>query len=293
MMLPSFRSLAPGLLLLGALLRAQTPPAPPDASVAAAPVRALNPALPTLFIAGDSTAATGSGKVQGWGQPFASFFDPAKINVANRARGGRSSRTFITDGSWSGILAQLKAGDTVLIQFGHNDLGALNDEPPPPLRARGTIPGLGEETKEIDNVVTKKHEVVHTFGWYMRKMIADVQAKGATPIVVSLTVRDNWADGKVERGPGQYSVWSAQIAQAAGLGFVDLTQLVADEYERRGPDRVKTLFPGDSTHTGAEGAELNAAMVVSGLRALKGSPFDRFLSPKGHSVTPAVTKALP
>ena len=53
-----------------------------------------------------------------------------------------------------------------------------NDEPPGPLRARGTIKGTGEETKEIDNVITKKHEVVHTFGWYMRKMIADVQAKG-------------------------------------------------------------------------------------------------------------------
>jgi hypothetical protein len=149
--------------------------------------------MPTLFIAGDSTAAKGKGESQqGWAEPFADYFDKAKINIANRARGGRSSRTFITEGLWEQIVTDLKAGDIVLIQFGHNDGGALNDEPPPPLRARGSIPGLGEETKEIDNVITKKHEVVHTFGWYLRKMIAETKAKGATPIVLSLTIRNVW-----------------------------------------------------------------------------------------------------
>ena len=158
---------------------AQTPA--PDLARSPAPAAAtLNPALPTLFVAGDSTAARGRGATQqGWGVPFADYFDPAKINVVNRARGGRSSRTFITDGLWGQLLADAKAGDTVLIQFGHNDGGALNDEPPPPLRARGSIPGLGEQTREIDNVLTKKHEVVHSFGWYLRRMIADVKAKGA------------------------------------------------------------------------------------------------------------------
>src|SRR4029079_4236109 len=110
--------------------------------------------------------------------------------------------TFITDGSWAGLIVDVKPGDYVLIQFGHNDGGAINEEPPGsdrPLRARGSLPGLGEESKEIDNVITKKHEVVHTYGWYLRKMIADTRAKGATPIVMSLTVRNIWKDGKVER----------------------------------------------------------------------------------------------
>src|SRR3954462_8138503 len=80
----------------------QTPVAtpPPDAAVNV-PVAeaALNPKLPTVFIAGDSTAAKGEGIDQeGWGVPFAEYFDASKINVANRARGGRSSRTFIADG---------------------------------------------------------------------------------------------------------------------------------------------------------------------------------------------------
>ena len=80
----------------------------------------LNPALPTIFIAGDSTAARGAAtaRQQGWGLPFANYFDPARVNVANRARGGRSSRTFITEGHWERLLAETKAGDLVLIQFG-------------------------------------------------------------------------------------------------------------------------------------------------------------------------------
>src|SRR5690242_2923509 len=62
---------------------------------------ALNPALPSLFIAGDSTAARGAGEAQqGWAVPFASYFDSEKVNVVNCARGGRSSRTFVTEGLW-------------------------------------------------------------------------------------------------------------------------------------------------------------------------------------------------
>ncbi len=170
-------------------------------------------AVPTIFIAGDSTAARGAGeRQQGWGEPFAAYFDPAAIAVQNRARGGRSSRTFVSEGLWDQLMADVKAGDTVLIQFGHNDGGPINDEPPPPLRARGSLPGLGEETREIDNVLTKRHEVVHTYGWYMRKMIADVKAKGAQPIVLSLTVRNRWTAGRIERGSGRYSLWAFDIA---------------------------------------------------------------------------------
>jgi lysophospholipase L1-like esterase len=168
--------------------------------------------LPTIFIAGDSTAAKGAGERQeGWGQLFAAYFDASKVNIVNLARGGRSSRTVITEGLWDRLLAQVKAGDTVLIQFGHNDGGPINDEPPPPLRARGSLPGLGEETREIDNVLTKQHEVVHTFGWYMRRMIADVKAKGASPIVLSLTVRNRWNGTRIERGSGRYSLWASTL----------------------------------------------------------------------------------
>lgn len=257
---------------------------PPEASVNAPPAAALNPNLPTLFIAGDSTAASGNSRIQGWGVPFAAYFDPTKINIANRARGGRSSRTFITEGAWDRMLAEMKAGDTVLIQFGHNDVGALNDEPPPPLRARGSIPGIGPETKEIDNVITKKHEVVLTFGAYIRKYIADAKAKGVTPIVLSLTTRNEWTDGKVERGFGHSREWSGEVAKAEGVAFIDLTAMIADRYEQMGQAKTKELFPADSTHVGPAGADLNASLVVAGLKKLPGKPLDSFLSAKGRDV---------
>jgi lysophospholipase L1-like esterase len=116
--------------------------------------------LPTLFIVGDSTVKNGTKGQMGWGDPIAKFFDKTKINVANHAIGGRSSRTFQTEGRWDKILAVAKKGDFVLVQMGHNDGGPLDDAK----RARGTLPGLGEETREIDNPITKKKEVVHTYG---------------------------------------------------------------------------------------------------------------------------------
>jgi lysophospholipase L1-like esterase len=273
---------------------AAAPALAPDLAKNPAPDRiTLNPKLPSLFVAGDSTAARGQGeKQQGWAVPFADYFDSTKVNIVNRARGGRSSRTFMTEGTWDQIVADLKAGDIVLIQFGHNDGGALNDEPPPPLRARGTIPGLGEETKEIDNVLTHKHEVVHTFGWYIRKMIADTKAKGATPIVLSLTVRDIWKDGHIERGSGQYGQWSAEVAKAAGVQFIDLTNLVADKFEPMGQAAVKAIYQQDSTHFNAIGADIHASLVVSGLKGLRPNPVQGFLSAKGAAVPPNHTAKL-
>ena len=249
-----------------------------------------DPRLPTIWVAGDSTAAVGTGETQqGWAVPFADYFDPAKINVVNRARGGRSSRTFITEGLWDNLIAGVKPGDIVLIQFGHNDAGALNDEPPPPLRARGTLPGLGSETKDIDNVLTKRHEVVHTYGWYMSRMIADAKAKGARPIVLSLTVRDIWQDGRVERGPGRYGEWSAALAGEAAVPFIDVTNTVADKFERMGRDRVHAFYPKDHTHFNAAGADIHAAAVVSGLAEQRVSPVTGSLSAKGVAVAADAT----
>jgi lysophospholipase L1-like esterase len=285
-------------LLLTASLRGQSPggdasvpppPAPPERAVA--PV-ALDPKLPTLFVVGDSTAASNDGVAVGWAVPLPAYFDQAKLNVANRARGGRSSRTFLTEGLWEKVLADLKPGDFVLIQFGHNDGGAINEEPPgskSPLRARGSLPGVGDESREIDNVVTKQHEVVHTFGWYMRKFINEARAKGATPIVLSLTVRNIWKDEKVERGPGEYGKWSAEIARAERAAFVDVTAIIADQYEKMGEETVKKFFPRDHTHTSADGAELNAASVVAGLKALASHPLDRFMAAKGLEVPTAAS----
>lgn len=243
-----------------------------------------------LFIAGDSTAATYTStdkNQQGWGAVLQPFFDLAKLRVVNAARGGRSSRTFITEGHWEKMLAEVHKGDFVIIQFGHNDSGALNQEPPGstrPLRARGTIPGIGNESEEIDNVVTGKHETVYSFGWYLRKMIADTRARGATPILMSLTERNAWQDGRIECPSDTYRLWDWQTAQNEKVAFVDLSRIIADRYQREGAEAVTAQFINDTVHTNVAGAEKNAADAVSALKALREFPFRKMLSEKGRAV---------
>jgi lysophospholipase L1-like esterase len=248
-------------------------------SAATAPA-AIDPALPSIFIAGDSTAADGVPDAIGWGRPFPQFFDTTRMNVVNEARGGRSSRTFVTEGLWDKLLADVKPHDYVIIQFGHNDGGDINGEK----IARGSLPGLGEETQEIDNQVTKQHETVHTFGWYMRKMVADTKAKGAVPILFSLTVRNIWKDGHVERGSGQYGEWTREIAKTENATFVDLTNFGADRFEQMGETAMAALYPKDHTHTNDAGAELNARMVIALLTATRENAIIRNFSAAGHAI---------
>ena len=241
--------------------------------------------LPTVWVIGDSTANNVSRR--GWGDPFASYFDSSKVNVVNRARAGRSSRTFLTEGLWDKVQGDLKPGDFVLIQFGHNDGG-----PPDRDRARGSLPGIGDESKEF-TLPDGKQEEVYTFGWYLRKFIAGTKARGATPIVLSLTVRNIWANGRVERGSGSFGKWSAEVAEAAGVQFLDVTDAIADRYEIMGEEKVRTLFPEDHTHTSPEGADLNASLVVACLNGLNRNPLAAFLSAKGKSLQGWIALHLP
>lgn len=237
---------------------------------------------PTLYIIGDSTVKNGKGKgdgdLWGWGSVLDGYFDTTRIAVRNFALGGRSSRTFITEGHWDEVLEQLKPGDFVIMQFGHNDGGPLDDT----ARARGTIKGTGEETKDIYNPIMKRNETVHTYGWYMRKYANDAKAKGATAIICSPIPRNMFSAGHVLRNGGDYGGWSAATAATTGAYFIDLNGLIADVYERLGEDSVKGFFPGDHTHTNAEGARLNADMVVKGIRGVEGLALRKYL--KGDSL---------
>lgn len=237
--------------------------------------------LPTLWIVGDSTVRNGDGKGTngqwGWGEPLAAHFDDARIRVVNRAIGGRSSRTFLTEGRWDAILGEMKAGDFVLMQFGHNDPGAINDDS----RARGTLKGIGEETEEIDNLLTKKHEVVHTYGWYLRKYVTDARAKGALPIVCSYVPRCPRPGSTVEPlgDPVSYRLWAQQVAEGEKVPYVDLYALIWPEFVGKIPEAIKTAYfcEADYTHTSRAGAELNAAKLVQGLRTLPNSSLKGFL----------------
>lgn len=237
--------------------------------------------LPTLFLVGDSTVKVGTKGQRGWGEEFAHFFDPSKINVVNRAIGGRSSRTFQSEGRWDQVLADLKPGDFVIEQFGHNDGGALNDTS----RARGTISGVGEETEEIDNLITKKHEVVHSYGWYIRKYATDTKAKGAMPIICSLVPRKTWTDdGKIARATTSYGGWAAKAASDTGAAFIDLNEIVAQTYDSLGKDKVDALFADEHTHTTVAGAQVSAACVIAGLKGLPGNPLGKYFSTDAEAI---------
>jgi len=281
------------LLILAGMLStmacAQTPQTAPKLSSWAAHY-SLNPDLPTLWIVGASAVRNGHDAGNdgqwGWGNPIASFFDRSRINVVNFALGGTSTRTYQSMGLWDRVLADMKRGDYLLIQFGSNDSSPVNDT----ARARGTLHGNGEETQEIDNLLTKKHEVVHTYGWYIRKFITDARAKGAVcEIVLSPDPKNSWKDGKVVRSTN-FTEWATAAAKQENASFVDADELIAEKYEAAGQGAVtQKYFPdNEAEHTDWAGAILNARCIVAGIRDLEHCDLVNYLLP-----VPPVDPPLP
>lgn len=223
---------------------------------------------PAVYTIGDSTVKNGSGKGEGglwgWGDFINQFLDTSKVTIENHALGGTSSRTFQEKGLWEPIFKKLKKGDYVLIQFGHNDSGPINDDS----RARGTIKGIGEETEEIDNILTKKHEIVHTYGWYIRRLVKDAKAKGAIPVICSPIPRNDWEEGKVPRNDKSYGLWAKQIAEQEKVTFIALNDQMAILMEQLGQAKVTGtyFYERDHTHTTAKGAVLSASVIINELK---------------------------
>jgi len=245
----------------------------------------LNPNLPTIFVVGDSTARNKADL--GWGDHFAHYFDTTKVNVANRAIAGRSARSYINESAWDKVLAEMKPGDYVLLQWGHNDGGGPLT---PEFKGRGEGKGIGDESAEVPipmpsktgPLAGKTTETIHTYGWYNRKYIADTRAKGATLMLLTVTVRDIWAQGPdgelhIEHDMG-YRSYDFQIAAAEKVPLIDMATVAADKFEMIGPDATRLLFPIDHTHTSAVGAEMNGASVVTALQNAK-SPLVQYLAP--------------
>jgi len=251
-----------------------------DASKIAAD-KIVNAALPTFHIVGDSTVrsgGTGAG-LWGWGERLAPFFDAKKINVVNHALGGRSARTFFTEGRWQKVAAALKPGDFVIVQFGHNDLGRVGD---PANKHRADGAGTGDETVP-DAMPDGTKELVHTFGWYMAKFVTDAKAHGATAIICSpIPHKQRWETG---RDFANVAGWDAEVARKNGALYFDLTMIITDAYKKIGAEKVTAFFADKGTHTTDSGAQLNAACVVAGLKSLPGDPLENYFSEKGKAVT--------
>ena len=251
---------------------------------------------PVVFITGDSTVKNADKDpdgMWGWGAVANTIFDETKIDIVNAAMAGRSCRSYLNEGRWDRVYNSLKPGDFVLIQFGHNDISPI-DKP----KYRGAIATTkdtchvyrmqaAKEDLSKQNIIDQKlkantqvgsYEVVYSFGWYLKKFIQDVREKGATPILVSLTPRNEWPNGKIERRNDTYGKWYREVVAETGCEFVDLHNITADFLDKKCGKKEKAMkyFNHDHTHTSLLGAKTNAQSIAKGLRDNK-SPLANYL----------------
>ncbi|MEL1262909.1 GDSL-type esterase/lipase family protein [Pseudoxanthomonas putridarboris] len=212
-----------------------------------------HPSLPRqVFIAGDSTASEyGPERTprEGWGQQLQAFLDDAYI-VRNHARSGRSSRSFIAEGWLDGIAGEMRAGDVLLIQFGHNDAKA--EDP------------------------SRYSEPQAAFPEWLGRYLALARAKGAMPILVTPVARRTFDDhGRLLDTHGVYAQAVRDLAARENVALIDLAALSMDWLRALGDEASKAYFmhvperqQQDDTHFQTRGATMVACLVVSGWKRI-------------------------
>ena len=141
-------------------------------------------------------------------------------------------------------------------------------------KARGEIALGTDSTKVFKLEATGEYEAVYSFGWYLKKMIQDAREKGAIPILLSLTPRNEWPGGKIERRNDTYGKWYREVVEATGVPFIDVHNITADYLDSIGQEAAKAYYNHDHTHTSLTGAQQNAKSVAQGMRSLG---YDRLL----------------
>lgn len=235
-----------------------------------------------LYIASDSTATDYSLEEDyktkrypqtGWGQVFQPLFTEeslprlkalhvaGKVEVIDKAKGGRSTRSFFEEGRWREIYDALEPGDLVLIQFGHND-----------------------QSKEK----VERYTPIDGYKQYLRMYVENVRAKKARPILVTSVNRNYpWVDGKLQDSHMGYPQAMKEIAKEMKVDLIDLTQLSIDHFTAKGeayisshyfmnlPEGKFEAYPKgqkDNTHFQPEGAEAVAKLVFEALTRLPAKP---------------------
>ncbi|MDN3670630.1 rhamnogalacturonan acetylesterase [Echinicola jeungdonensis] len=239
--------------------------------------------ITTVYLIGDSTMADYSGNydpgkdymktrypVTGWGQVFQPFMKKENLSslshlikgdsvlVDDRARGGRSTRTFFEEGRWRAVYENLKPGDLVLMQFGHNDAAESKPE---------------------------RYVNIEGYKEYIRLFVNQSREKGVTPIVITPVNRNYpWEDGQLQNVHGEYYNAAVDVANELEALLIDLTQLSMDHFSAKGKEYVtKNYFmnfgPGiyeaypegsnDNTHFQPEGAKAVASLVYKAMVELK------------------------
>lgn len=199
-----------------------------------------------ILLAGDSTVAsyTAPEPSVGWGQVLSEFCTD-QVEVINLATSGRSTKSFIDEQRWDKLLAQVRAGDTVIVQFGHND--QKKDKP----------------------VVYAAAETDYTTN--LKRFISDIHARQAQIILCTPVQRLMLAaDGSVRNSLEKYPEAVRQIGTETGVPVIDLTAFTTELYQKTGTTESLKLFNGkenDRTHFSREGALLVAAEVARQIKA--------------------------
>ena len=237
---------------------------------------------PMVFITGDSTVKNKDSEedgMWGWGSQAGLIFDPNKITWENVAMAGRSTKSYLREGRWEKVYNALQPGDFVLIQFGHNDICPINDK-----KGRGVIPGTADTCHVYQMEADGSYEMAYSFGWYLKKFIDDVREKGATPILLSLTPRNEWPNGRIERRNDTYGRWYREVVEQTGVAFVDIHNISGDFLDKKfaskdaekSKARASKYFNHDHTHSSKPGAQMNARSLAKGLRDIH-SPLAAYL----------------
>lgn len=200
---------------------------------------------PTLYLVGDSTVTDQrTSPAASWGQVLPRFFSD-RIVIANHAESGETLKSFLTGLRLDKVLDNLRQGDWLLIQFGHNDQKA---QWPQTYVEAGT-----------------------TYRAYLRTYIAEARRRGATPILVTSPERANFDEsGRILASHGDYPEAVRTVAREDGVALIDLYAMSKAFYENLGPDRIGKAFADgdkDRTHHNNYGAYELARLVVAGIRA--------------------------
>ena len=202
--------------------------------------------IPTIFLAGDSTVTDQTREpTTSWGQMLTRFFKPG-VAVANHAESGETLKSFLTGLRLDKILSQVRKGDYLFVQFGHNDMK--------------------------ENWPQTYVEPFTTYKQYLKVYIAEARRRGAIPVLVSPMQRRNFdAQGKVRNTLGEFPAAVRQVAREENVPLIDLTGMSTTLYEALGQEKSWLAFSGghDPTHHSAYGAYELAKCVVEGIKASK------------------------
>ncbi|KAH7101542.1 SGNH hydrolase-type esterase domain-containing protein [Auriculariales sp. MPI-PUGE-AT-0066] len=208
----------------------------------------------TVYLAGDSTMATASGVITGWGQYFP-YSAKSGITVLNKAIGGRSARSYTREGRFQEIINAVQSGDYVVIEFGHNDGGSLSTD-----NGRTDCSGNGTET--CTTVYDGVTETVLTFPAYLQNAGSAMMAKGAKVIMSSQTPNNPWESGTFSYSDSRFVTYAQLAAQRIGATYIDHGRYVANRFQALGLTTTNSYFPQDHTHTSPKGADVVQAAFV-------------------------------